>query len=260
MKNKTLQEVTNVVGCFLEKKGPLMLTTLGIGSGVAALGLCIKATIKAVNQIEEEKCARIERDEPEEMTKKEVLKVVWKTYIPTVGAAIFSGTCIVASYSVRTKQSAAFAAAYKASETAYSALKDVTTEELGEKKTKELQKKASEKQMQSTPVKNSEVIMVNGKNVLCFDSLSGRYFRSDMETIKAARNDLNYQMINEMYVSVNDWYEKIGLSSNEDRRGWNINDGTLDILFDTKLSDNGEPCIVITYYSEPKSRYDVFGY
>lgn len=260
MDKQKLKEITDVVGCFLDKKGPLILTTLGVGSGIAALGLCVKATIKAVNQIEEEKCARVERDEPEEMTKKEVLKVVWKTYVPTVGAAIFSGSCFVASYSVRTKQSAAFAAAYKASEAAYSTLKDVTSEELGEKKAKELQKKASEKQMRDTPVPNSEVIMVNGKNVLCFDSLSGRYFRSDMETIKAARNDLNYQMINEMYVSVSDWYEKIGLRPNEDNRGWNINDGTLDILFDTKLSESGEPCIVITYYSEPKSRYDIFGY
>lgn len=260
MNKASLKKIGTMVDMFFEKRGSGVLTAIGVISGVTAIGLTIHATVKAMNQIEEEKCLRVEREEPEEMTKKEIVKTVWKTYIPPISMAIFSNVCFIASYSNCSKRNASLAAAYKMSETAYTAFKGATIDELGEKKVKDIQKKASEKQMRETPIKTSEVIMVSGKNVLCFDSLSGRYFRSDMETIKSARNDFNYQLINEMYVSVNDWFEKIGLRPTEDRRGWNVNDGTLDILFDTKLSENGEPCIVLTYCSEPKDRFDMFGY
>lgn len=241
----------------LGKRSPVILTVLGIGSGAAAIALTVKATIQAVDLLEEEKCLRIERDEPEEMTKMDVVKTVWKPYIPVAVAGTFSAACFIGSCSVHSRRNAALAAAYKISETALTSFKDKAVEELGEKKVKEIQKKAAVDQMERHPVKDSEVIIMGKGTTLCYDTLSDRYFESDMELIRKAQNDINWLMINEMGASVNDLYERIGLRYNDagNKMGWDINKGQMEVLFDSKITEDGRPCIVLTYNPEPQYRY-----
>ena len=70
-------------------------------------------------------------------------------------------------------------------------------------------------------------------------------------------NELNSRLINEMYVSLNDFYYELGLKTTTggDDLGWNIHrDGLVDVQFSSQLSDKGEPCLVIDYRVAP--RYD----
>ena len=89
MDTKKLQNFGKSVVKAIGKKSPVILTAMGIGSGFAAIALTVRATKQAIDILEEEKCLRIERDEPEEMTKMEVVKVVWKPYAPVAAAWIF---------------------------------------------------------------------------------------------------------------------------------------------------------------------------
>lgn len=257
MNKQQLKELGSKCMKELDKRSPVLLTVLGIGSGVAAIALTVKATLRAIDLIEEEKCLRIERDEPEEMTKTEIIKTAWKPYIPVAVAGTFSAACFIGSCSVHSRRNAALAAAYKISETALTSFKEKAVEEIGEKKVKEIQKKAAVDQMEQHPVKDSEVVILGKGSTLCYDTLSDRYFESDMELIRKAQNDINWMMINEMGASVNDLYERIGLRCNGtgDTLGWDINKGQMEILFDSKITEDGRPCIVLTYNPEPQYRY-----
>ena len=113
MNTKQLKDFGKKCINALGKKSPVILTVLGIGSGAAAIALTVKATVRAVDLLEEEKCLRVERDEPEEMTKMEVVKAVWKPYIPVAVAGTFSAACFIGSCSVHSRRNAALAAAYK---------------------------------------------------------------------------------------------------------------------------------------------------
>ena len=92
---------------------------------------------------------------------------------------------------------------------------------------------------------------------MCYDSVSGRYFKSDMETIKKAENELDARLRNEMYVSLNEFYYEIGLEPlrviGEDL-GWNIDNGYLDLNFSSQIASDGTPCLVLDYGVAP--RYD----
>lgn len=241
----------------LGKRSPIILAALGVGSGVATVALTIRATVKAVDLIEEERCARVERDEPTEMTKMEVVKVAWKPYIPVMVTGAFSIACMVGSCSVHARRNAALAAAYKVSETALINFKEATLEEIGEKKTDEIQKKAATKHMENTPVASSEVVMIGNGTVLCFDDLSGRYFKSDRETIRAAVNDCNFILQMDMYVSLNEFYDRIGLPGTTfgESAGWNVDQYPFHVIFGSKIADDGQPCMTIAYNVDPKYDY-----
>lgn len=87
-----------------------------------------------------------------------------------------------------------------------------------------------------------------------FDIVSGRYFKSDIDKLKKAENELNRQMRNEMYISLNEFYYAIGLESIKlgDSLGWNIDDGYINLRFSSQLATDGTPCLVIDYEYGPK--------
>ena len=100
------------------------------------------------------------------------------------------------------------------------------------------------------------MIITERGNTLCYDAVSGRYFKSDIDKLKKAANELNRQMRDEMYISLNDFYYEIGLNpvSIGDELGWNIDQGYIDLSFSSQLADDGTPCLVIEYHIAP--RYD----
>jgi hypothetical protein len=89
----------------------------------------------------------------------------------------------------------------------------------------------------------------------------GRYFLSDMDTIKRAINDINYDISSgDMYASLNDFYSKIGLKPVDigDDLGWNLDDRGLDVTFHSQIAENGTPCLVLIYNIAPKYGYNKF--
>ena len=94
------------------------------------------------------------------------------------------------------------------------------------------------------PISNDE-----DKKPLFYDSTSGRYFRSTINDIDKAVNELNKQMMNDMCIRLNDFYNEIGLDRikiGEDL-GWNIDKGLIEVHYDSTIADNDEPCIVLDY-------------
>ena len=240
---------------FVSKRSPEILTGIGIAGMITTTVLAVRATPKALQLIEEKK----NEDWVDELSPLEVVKAAWKPYVPAAVTGIASVACLIGASSVNAKRNAALATAYKLSETALSEYREKVIETIGEKKEKTVRDKVAEERVKKNPVSKSEVVVTNNGTTLCFDPISARYFKSSIDKIKRAENELNKQMLHDIsgYVSLNDFYDELGLdhTSVGDDLGWNV-DRLIDISFSSQLNDNGEPSVVLDYLVAPK--YDFY--
>ena len=241
----------NVVKSFTTQHSPEILTGIGIAGMITTTVLAVKATPKALKLMED---AQYEKGE--DLTVPEKIKTTWKCYIPAAVTGVASVTCLVGASSVNLKRNAALATAYKLSETALLEYKEQVIDTIGERKEKEVRDKVAKKKVEKNPVSKSTVIVTDKGNTLCYDAVTGRYFKSDIETIKKVVNELNRRMICENYISLNEFYSELNLDNCDigDDLGWNIDSGLIEPDFSTQLADDDQPCIVLSYNVEP--RYD----
>lgn len=254
--NKT--SVTNFfkgIGTSMSKHSPEILTGIGIAGMISTTVLAVKATPKVIDILNEVKA----EEETDKLPVKEVIGLTWKCYIPSVVTGAVSIACLIGANSVNAKRNAALATAYKLSEEALTIYKEKVIETIGEKKERVIREKIAQEKVEKEPVNTKEVIITGSGTTLCFDSISSRYFESDMETIKKAVNNINYQLLSQDYISLNEFYDEIGLEHTRigEDLGWNISrDGLVDVTFSSTISSDGRPCLVLDYMVEP--RYDYF--
>lgn len=237
----------------LAKHSPAILTALGITGMIGTTVLAVKATPKALDLIENKK----EELDKDKLTVVETVKATWKCYAPAAVTCVTSAACLIGASSVHTKRNAALATAYKLSESALIEYRDKVVETIGEKKEQSVRDAIAKDHVEKNPVTNNEVIITDRGYTLCYDELSGRYFYSDIEKIKKAANELNRQMLNDMYVSLNELYYELGLEGTKlgEQMGWNVDRGLIDLKFSATVSADDRPCIVLDYRVPPMYDY-----
>ena len=238
----------------IAKHSPEILLGLGIVGFGTTVVLAVKATPKALKMIDEKK----KEEGVDTLTPIETVKVAWKPYLPAAISGVTSVACLVAANSVHVKRNAAIAAAYKISETALFEYRDKVVETIGEKKEQAVRDKVKQKQISSLVTDTREVVYTGHGNSLCLDPLSKRTFKSDIEHIRRAENALNKQMLHDIYgsVSLNEFYDEIGLEHTDvgDILGWNT-EHLINLDIGSGITKDGEPCLVISHYNEPKYDY-----
>ena len=130
----------------------------------------------------------------------------------------------------------------------------------GEKKEREIRDKIAEEKVKKDPVESKQVIVTGKGKTLCYDVVSKRYFESDIDKIRRAENLLNQRLLREMYISLNDFYDEIGLEKLDpcvgDELGWNANiHGFIEIDYSSQLATDGTPCLVISFNVGPRCDY-----
>ena len=254
MSKEGLKRTIKSVERVLTKYSPGILTGIGITGMIGATFMAVKATPKALYLIETKK----EESEVEELTSVETIKTCWKCYIPAALTTVVSAACLIGASTVSAKRNAALATAYSISEAALREYQEKVVEVIGEKKEKAVRDAVAKDQIERDPVTKSEVVIIDSNsNTLCYEPLSGRYFKSTIDKIKKAEIKLDRQMIQEMYVSLNDFYWEIGLDGTDlgDKMGWNLSKGYMDLSFSSQLADDGTPCAVIVYGIPPVYDY-----
>ena len=254
MSKEGLKRTIKSVGRVLTKYSPGILTGIGIAGMIGATFMAVKATPKALYLIETKK----EESEVEELTPVETIKTCWTCYIPATLTTVLSAACLIGASTVSAKRNAALATAYSISEAALREYQEKVVEVIGEKKEKAVRDAVAKDQIERDPVTKSEVVIIDSNsNTLCYEPLSGRYFKSTIDKIKKAEIKLDRQMIQEMYVSLNDFYWEIGLDGTDlgDQMGWNLSKGYMDLSFSSQLADDGTPCAVIVYGIPPVYDY-----
>lgn len=237
----------------LSKHSPEILTGLGIAGMITTTVLAVKATPKALRCIDD---AAYEKEELS-LTGVEKVKACWKCYIPAAITGTVSIACLIGASSVNARRNAALATAYKLSETALTEYREKVIETIGEKKERNIKDAIAKDSIKNNPVSQQNVIITGKGDTLCYDKLFGRYFKSDIETLKKIENELNRRMFSECYVSLNDFYYEVGLDgvdAGEDL-GWNIDNGYIDLDFSSQLSTDGQPCLVVSFKIPPKYDY-----
>ena len=254
MNKSGLKRTIKSVERVLTKYSPGILTGIGITGMIGATFMAVKATPKALYLIETKK----EESKMEELTSVETIKTCWKCYIPAALTTVVSAACLIGASTVSAKRNAALATAYSISEAALREYQEKVVEVIGEKKEKAVRDAVAKNQIERDPVTKSEVVIIDSNsNTLCYEPLSGRYFKSTIDKIKKAEIKLDRQMIQEMYVSLNDFYWEIGLDGTDlgDKMGWNLSKGYMDLSFSSQLADDGTPCAVIVYGIPPVYDY-----
>ena len=254
MSKQNAARVVHALKETFEKRTPEILTGIGIAGMVTTTILAVKATPKAVLLLNDRK----DELETNKLSVIEVVKTTWKCYIPAVVTCGASIACLIGASSVNLKRNAALATAYKLSETALAEYRDAVVETIGEKKERTVRDKVAEERVKKNPVTKSDVIVTGNGTTLCFDAVSGRYFQSSMQKIESAKNKINERMLCENDVSLNDFYDELGVEPTKigEDLGWNIfTDRLIDISFSSQLADDGTPCLVMDYSVAPRNDY-----
>lgn len=244
-----------------KKNLPTILTIVGVVSTVGAVVAAIRATPEATRLISEAKREKIEdpcsTDISEvELTKREIVKVVWKCYIPTATAVCMSAGCMIYANSINLKRNAALATLCTATDMAYREYRNKVSETLGEAADKTVRDAIAKDKLDKHPLSEAKVSTKLG-DTKCFETWSGRYFDHDVEKIKHAINEFNRRVIIDGFASLNDFYYDIGLDNvkNGDDIGWKPDTGLLEIAWSAQLTDDGQPCVVLDFVTIPKPDY-----
>ena len=251
MKKSSVANLAKNIRATMVKHSPEILVGIGISGMVGATALAVRATPKAVDLLKQK--AHEENCEVEDFTAIEKVKTCWKCYIPAAATSIVSAACIIGANSVNARRNAALAAAYTLSDSALREYREKVVETIGDKKEQLIRDKVAEERVKKNPISNKEVILTKKGDTLCYDVLSGRYFNSDVETIKKAVNELNMTMMNEMYVSLNEFYDDLGLDHTRlgDDLGWRMENGLIEVDFSAQVASDGRPCLVLDYNIAP---------
>jgi len=247
-----LGQITGKVLMAFNKRRPEILMGIGIAGMISVSVMAVKATPKALRLLEE-----AEKKKGEKLTKRETVKTAWKCYVPAAITGGLSVACLIGAGSENARRRAALATAFSLSESALKEYREKVKETIGERKEQAVRDAIAKDKIDNDPVSKSEVILTEKGNTLCYDGLSGRYFKSDIDKLKKAVNELNRRMISEMVVSVNDFYSEIGIGQTKvgNDLGWNVNSGFIDLQFSSQLADDGTPCLVLNYGIAPTYDY-----
>lgn len=252
MQIKNVSTVINTAKNFITANSPVLLVA-GAVTGVVTTGvLSARAGYKARGIVEE---AEAEKGEP--LTKQEKVQLTWLCYTAPV---ITGGTTIascVGVHTIHTKRHAALAGLYAVASTKLEDYQDKAEELLGVKKTQQLNNEVAAKTLERHPLfDDSEVIITNGGDELCYDEWSGRYFMGSMPAIESAVNEVN-RLINEGgSASLNDFYEYVGLGSIPAgiTHGWSGEH--IRPSFGTTQAKDGRVALTVYFHKPPKEGYD----
>lgn len=232
-----------------QKNMPHILTSMAVTGTITVPVLAVSATPKALRLLsdEEEYLGR-------RLTKVEVIKTAWKCYIPAASVGVASVACIIGANSVSTKRNAALAGIYSLTEKAFKEYQEKVVETIGENKELKIRDAIDKDRIDANPITGNNVIITGKGNVLCYDSVTGNYFNSDIERIRQTVNETNHRLLSEMWISLNEFLFDLGLHRTAlgDQQGFNIDDGLIDVRYSSQLTDDGRPCLVLSYKVKPR--------
>jgi hypothetical protein len=235
---------------YTSDHSPAILTGIGAAGVLATAYLTGKATVKAVRLIDDLE----QRWGNDAMLPVDKAKSVWKLYLPAASVGLCSIVCVVMANRIGDRRAAAMATMYAISERAFNEYKEKVVEKIGERKEQGYRDEIAQQRVTDNPPSNQ--IIIGEGSVLCMDAYTGRYFLSSMEELKSAQNAINYQVNNNFYASLSDFYQEVGLprTSMSDDVGWN-SDRLLELEFSATLSEASKPVLVMNFVVAPIRGY-----
>ena len=189
---------------LVQKNSSTILTCMGAAGVIATAVLTGRATIKAVRIV----------DEKEALSAKEIVKTVWKEYIPAAGIGITTIACIFGANALNKRQQAALMSAYALLDQTYKEYKSKVKDVLGEEAEQKVENAIAEEKV-------SDICPEEGK-LLFYEPNYGQGFERTMLEVQDAEYRLNQKFAVEGEASLNDFFELLGLNKTDtgDLIGW----------------------------------------
>lgn len=203
-------------GIKLRKSSPTILTVVAAVGVVATGVLSAKAAPKAIKLIEEGK----KKEDMTDISKVEVIaidiKYGWKPFIPAVATGISTIACIFGANILNKKQQAALTSAYMMLESQYRDYRKKVIEFHGEE---------DDKKILTSITKSSIEPLSDYDEVLTFSlPYLDEYFESTTANVAFAMQQLNYFMMADGYVTLEQLFKFLGLEDEcpqgADTVGW----------------------------------------
>ena len=261
----------NKAQLFLRKHSSTILTVIGAGGVVVTSVLAVKATPKALELIEEEKQRREEgkiifnNDEYSyekvivpDLTRKEIVQIAWKPYIPAVIVGISTIACIFGANYLNKRQQAALMSAYALLDSAYKEYR-AKTKELYANEAIDIEKEIIKSKLDPN-------IELDDDKELFFDYQSMRWFEARFEDVKRAEMLLNQQLTTQGFACLNDFYEylhepkvpygyQLGWSTMNSDRMYAYDEILLEFDYQKVEMDDGLECNIMTINYSPSLEY-----
>jgi hypothetical protein len=228
-----------------------ILSAIGVAGTVTTAYLAGRASYFAAYMVNREEEELDRTQDP--LTFKEKTQLVWTLYVPALVSGGATVTAIIMANRISSKRTAAYAAAYSVLETTFVEYQNKVVDEIGKRREQNVKDEIAQDRVKALPPSKEQIIVTSGGKVMCCELHTRRYFMSDMETLRRAQNDINAKIIHELYTSMSEFYDAIGLphTTHSDNLGWN-SDRLMELVFSTVLSEDGTPCIAFDYnYVKP---------
>ncbi len=177
--------------------------------------------------------------------------------LPPIFSGVASVTCFFMANKINIDRKEAILAAYSLSEKTLSTYQDKVIEKFGEDVHRDILNDTSKEiaRREAPDDLDPERIVVPDGTVRCYDNVTGRYFFSSKERIVEAEGVVNKRLVNEVRVSLQEFYYELGMEEHfalGDAIGWDIsspyNENTLNIWFTPMLDDEKNPCLCLNYH------------
>lgn len=221
-------------------------------TGLALLGIGASA---ALSVHADRKMHEWDIDEFKRLTKEQRIKIYAKIYAPPAIAILATGACVLGAHSISVKRESSLLLAYEGTRQAYDRYRASVQDRLGPEE-KEIAKDAATKM---EPYPHNAALVYGEGDVLFYDAYSGRYFKSTVNKIDRVVNELNYTLLREMCVSLNEFYAGIGLDgiSLGDQLGWN-EQRQIEVHYGAKVSEEGKAVVIVDFVVEPTEKWFKF--
>lgn len=238
---------------FLKRNSSTILTVLA-GAGVVVTTISSsKATIKALDILEQAK-----QEKGEELTTSEKVKAVGKVYIPSIIFGTTTITCIFSANILNKKQQATLVSAYALIDNSYREYKRKLIELHGEETHQSVIDAIAVEKAKDVCIDTPCMLTTSSLNLenstyqkeLFYDVLSKRYFETTLDQVMAAEYHLNRNYVLRGYTVLNEFYEFLGIDKiNEGYDlGWTVTDDEIywiDFNHRKVMLDNDIECTII---------------
>lgn len=243
---------------LLKKESPVILGILGAVGVVLTSVMVAKDTKKA-------ECIVIDKENElcRDLTKKELIKTYIPAYVPSIAIGSATVACIIASTALNQKQKMALSSAYILLDQSYKKYKDKVVELFGEGSDREVEREVTKDRIEEL----GKVDSVNGNETLIFyEKHYNQLFERSMLEVKDAEYLLNKKFALNGEVSLNDFYELLGLEKTKEGEilGWSssaLSEFTpyvwIDFEHDLVETQDGMKAYEIVFPISPVPDYDV---
>lgn len=253
-----LTQIASKTQHYVKKNASTILTCMGALGVVGTTLSAIKATLKAIDVLEDEEEIKIERDN-QSLTTFEKALVVTPVYFPTILLGTATITCIFGANILNKKKQATLVSAYAYLNSSFNEYKDKVKAIYGEDGEKRVREEiAKDKYIQQS-------IPESDKDILFFDEYSGRYFETSLFNLQNAVYKLNRTFALEGYANLNEFYRYIDLPETEygEVLGWSglkcwevFNNAWIEIKWEDMELPDGLVAQAIRFTIPPEEGYE----